>query len=102
VNLTDAAERVNRWAIGRGFWEQDDGTAALHEEVKFGRLHSEVDEAFRAWRAWRSEELEEELADIIIRVLDLAGHWKIDIEEAVADKMAINERRPYKHGRTRG
>lgn len=40
-----------------------------------------------------------ELADIIIRVGDLAGIVGIDLEYAVTRKMAYNEGRPYKHGK---
>jgi hypothetical protein len=40
-----------------------------------------------------------ELADIIIRVLDAAAAWNIDIEQAVREKMEYNKGRPYKHGR---
>lgn len=39
-----------------------------------------------------------ELADVIIRVLDIAGWYGIDIEKAVAEKMAHNTTRPYRHG----
>jgi len=43
---------------------------------------------------------EEELADIIIRVLDLAGQRNIDLGRAVLVKMAYNSTRPHKHGKT--
>jgi len=42
---------------------------------------------------------EEELADIIIRVLDLSGHRDIDIGRAVLVKMEYNSTRPHKHGK---
>jgi NTP pyrophosphatase (non-canonical NTP hydrolase) len=40
-----------------------------------------------------------ELADAIIRLLDLARSLGIDISQEVALKMAYNETRPHKHGR---
>lgn len=40
-----------------------------------------------------------ELADVVIRVGDLAGVYGIDLEAAVRDKMAYNETRPHKHGK---
>lgn len=40
-----------------------------------------------------------ELADAIVRILDMCAAWGIDIDEVVAHKMAYNERRPYKHGK---
>lgn len=39
-----------------------------------------------------------ELADIIIRVLDLAAAYGIDIGKAVVSKMEYNKSRPEKHG----
>lgn len=39
-----------------------------------------------------------ELADIVIRVLDLAEYYGIDMGEAIAQKHAYNLTRPYKHG----
>jgi NTP pyrophosphatase (non-canonical NTP hydrolase) len=39
-----------------------------------------------------------ELADIVIRVFDLAGMLNIDIAAEIERKMRYNESRPYKHG----
>ena len=39
-----------------------------------------------------------EMADIIIRVLDICGFYGIDIEEALRLKTAHNATRPYRHG----
>lgn len=40
-----------------------------------------------------------ELADIVIRVFDLAGALGINLEQEVLNKMAYNETRPHKHGK---
>ena len=42
---------------------------------------------------------EEELADIIIRVLDYAKGFDLDLAGALIAKMAFNESRPIKHNR---
>lgn len=39
-----------------------------------------------------------ELADTIIRIFDICGHYEIDIEKAIQEKMAYNKERAYKHG----
>lgn len=39
-----------------------------------------------------------ELADVLIRVLDMCGAYSIDIEKAVRIKMEFNKTRPHKHG----
>lgn len=49
-------------------------------------------------RHLKPEGIPSELADIIIRVLDICAAEGIDIAAAIADKMAFNETRPYRHG----
>lgn len=39
-----------------------------------------------------------ELADVVIRVFDACGRHGIDLEQAIAEKMAYNATRPHKHG----
>jgi NTP pyrophosphatase (non-canonical NTP hydrolase) len=43
--------------------------------------------------------VEDELADVIIRVLDLCGYLDINIQAHVDLKMKYNRRREYKHGK---
>lgn len=42
---------------------------------------------------------EDELADIIIRVLDVCGAMKIDIDWHIEQKLKYNSLREYKHGK---
>ena len=39
-----------------------------------------------------------ELADTIIRILDMAEQYGIDLENALEVKIAYNRTRPYRHG----
>jgi NTP pyrophosphatase (non-canonical NTP hydrolase) len=41
---------------------------------------------------------EEEIADILIRALDVAKAYSIDVAHAVAAKDAYNQTRPQRHG----
>ena len=44
--------------------------------------------------------MEDELADIIIRVFSFCGAFKIDLETAIARKMEYNKARPKdRHGK---
>lgn len=79
-------------------------------------LHGEVSEAWESFRAGtlhapcdKAEKmaamglrpltcLEEELADIVIRVFDTAESFGVDIEEAIAIKHRYNGTRAFKHG----
>ena len=42
---------------------------------------------------------EDELADVVIRVLDLCAHMDIDIESHIKAKMRYNAMRPRMHGK---
>ena len=42
---------------------------------------------------------EDELADIMIRVMDLAVYHMVDLEAHIKAKMRYNSLRPYKHGK---
>jgi NTP pyrophosphatase (non-canonical NTP hydrolase) len=78
--------------------------------VQLANIHGEVSEL---WEAYRKDTMnapcdkpipltcaEEELADIIIRVLDTAHDLKIDLDHAVRVKCRYNISRPHKHGKT--
>lgn len=62
-------------------------------------ITDEVSEAHEALRKNDTENFKEELADIVIRVADLAGGLGVDLEAEIIKKMAKNKDRPYKHGK---
>lgn len=69
-------------------------------------MHEELSEALRAIRRYNppSEHipnysgLEEEFADVVIRMMDTAEKKGLRILEAIIAKMKFNECRPYRHG----
>jgi hypothetical protein len=46
----------------------------------------------------KPEGIPSELADIVLRVMDICGHYNIDLESAIRKKHEYNKTRPYKHG----
>jgi len=99
-------------AVEKGWWEggaeREVGTALMlmvtelaeaMEEHRNGRALDEI------WhqpeghpKAGKPEGVPVELADVIIRICDLAGHHKIPLNAALREKLAYNKTRPYRHG----
>lgn len=114
-----AAGEISSWAEDKGFWNLPLALLALCDENtdvarevemlvkarKNALITSEVAEHLEGMRKSADSDLpgfsseEEEIADVIIRCLDYAGHYKLRIGEAIAAKMAKNQGRPYLHGK---
>src|SRR5688500_3914381 len=97
---------LNRVAKEIGVWRRDKGfetpTTFKEETVisiqsKLMLAVSELGKACEASRKLDWFNFGEELADTIIRVLDLTDSLGIDIAEAIYIKMNVNEQRPQKH-----
>lgn len=67
--------------------------------AKLALIASEVGEAVRAVQHADETEMETELADIVIRILDLCGTEYIELGRVTLVKMMANRRRPYLHGK---
>jgi NTP pyrophosphatase (non-canonical NTP hydrolase) len=61
-------------------------------------IHSEVSEAVEAVRHDDIENFLEEMADVLIRVLDCVGGFGSGFDKIVADKLEKNRNRGYRHG----
>lgn len=61
-------------------------------------IHSEVSEALEAFRRDDGENFTEELADILIRVLDVAGGMTDQFQEVVEAKIQKNSKRGHRYG----
>lgn len=117
--INELGKKVNEHEIKKGFECSEEKIP-----VKLALIHSEVSEALEADRrnnyfdsnidvmnGWVSDEdfksefeeklkgtFEDELVDILLRVIGLAAWKGIDLEKHAAAKMRYNSLRPHKHG----
>ncbi|WP_217597854.1 hypothetical protein [Cohnella sp. GbtcB17] len=119
INGYVAAAHAN--AVSKGWWDEERSFGEI-----IALIHSEASEALEDYRAGKQPTevwyervtpmgmtaivdsrlyehdkpcgIPSELADIVIRVFDAAGRYGIDLEQAIAEKMAYNATRPQRHG----
>ena len=102
--LGDLAAAIYDNARNHGFWDGDRNFGEMLMLVT-----SELAEALEEHREGRPnvytgvkakpEGVAVELADALIRILDTMHSLGVDIDAVVADKMAYNATRPFKHGK---
>lgn len=113
--LTQLSEEAHDNARAHGFYREDDELIdmllALDQPKEFAyarrnfvlaqlaMIASEVGEAVHAIQHGADDALGEELADVGIRLLDLAGFLRLDLGREIIEKMEANKSRPYKHGK---
>lgn len=61
-------------------------------------VHSEISEALEEFRVHEFAKFTTEMADVVIRVLDIAEGLGMDLEIAIIDKLARNRERGHRHG----
>lgn len=122
MKIEEFQKSVHENAKAHGWWDGEERTfgeliALCHselsealEEYRNGRLptetyYSEKDEfgrihyfATNPKGELKPEGIPSELADVVIRVMDMCEHFGIDLEEAIKEKHKYNQGRPYKHG----
>jgi NTP pyrophosphatase (non-canonical NTP hydrolase) len=118
--INKLAQQVHENAKSKGFFDEPKNIGEM-----LCLIHSEVSEALEADRkshycpvniegvyGWVNDEdfiphfketvkntFEDELADIVIRVMDLAAFKGIDLESHIKAKMRYNATREHKHGK---
>lgn len=122
--INELSKEIHKNAIAKGFFEGEKNTGEM-----LCLIHSEVSEALEADRkdqytnldeslredleldgtspnydtnhfeSFVKDTFEDELADVMIRVMDLAAYKNIDLEWHIKQKMNYNSKRQYKHGK---
>lgn len=112
MDIKKTQTKVHKNAVAKGWYK---------EPVSFGEsialIHSEASEALEEYRNGhgvnevyyqiiidgdktlnKPEGIPIELADVVIRVMDICGHLNINLEEAIKEKHEFNKERSYRHG----
>jgi len=96
MNIEELMEEIYRYAGEKGYhftWKEAPKALML--------IVTEASEAMESWRDDDKENYEIELADIVIRVLQMVAElgFKDSFVKAIRKKMDKNWTRPYHHGR---
>lgn len=118
TNIEALQDEIHENAVAKGFWEEPVNlaekmmlivteVAEMCEAHRKGKrcvvipeLVVEDNERFKTYfQNAIKDTLEDEMADAIIRLLDMAKKLDIPIEAHIRAKMRYNSLRPYKHGK---
>lgn len=120
MNIKQISEEIHAVNVKNGFWEDKDTknmgetlmlvVTELAEALEAHRNghHTNVIKLYEvasvndfktAFETHIKNSFEDELADVIIRMLDLCEGFGIDIETHIRLKLEYNKTREYKHGK---
>jgi NTP pyrophosphatase (non-canonical NTP hydrolase) len=93
--ITELQKICHNIAREKGFWRANQDFLN-----KLMLVVSELGECAEAYRTDSNKEaIVEELADAVIRILDLCGYRELNLEEAILKKIKRNKTRPHLHGK---
>jgi NTP pyrophosphatase (non-canonical NTP hydrolase) len=101
TEMSVKAQAVYTIAKSKGWWDEKRENGTL-----IALMHSELSEALEADRHGNPPSghipefsgIEEEMADVVIRVMDFCEGRSFRLAEAIEAKIAFNSTRAYKHG----
>jgi NTP pyrophosphatase (non-canonical NTP hydrolase) len=122
MNLIELQNKIHKNAKEKGFWDMEHNfgndlmlivgelgeCSEAHRNGEFANLKEfeniiNSDESVlsynEAFRKYVKDTVEDELADALIRILDCAKGWGINLEKHVHYKMKFNESREKLHGK---
>lgn len=104
MEIKDLVKVTHENAKAKGFWndfEKVEDKQQLNLELcqRLLLIHGEISEAMEALRVGDMDNFQEEIADTVLRLVDLCGGIGIDLDKKLSEKIMFNKNRPYKHGK---
>jgi NTP pyrophosphatase (non-canonical NTP hydrolase) len=116
--LNELSKEIYSQNVKKGFWDKprEVGTILMlinselvealeadrksrHFELKTKPIVNNISDFKSAFETHVKDTFEDEIADTIIRLLDLCGAAKIDIDWHIEQKLKYNQLRLHKHGK---
>ena len=118
--IQELQNKIHNNAVKKGFWEEPINlgekmmliVTEIAEMCEAHRKGRRMDYSLKAVIGWVGDDdfklsfekhvkdtLEDEMADAMIRLLDMAKKLDIPIEDHILAKIRYNSLRPYKHGK---
>lgn len=113
----DLADEISEIADSKGFWDYDGiSESTMTIPLKIALIHTEISEALEVHRMFydgeepssysgmtptQEQDFSEELADAVIRILDVIGFYGLgeDFGDILIAKIEKNRERPHLHGK---
>jgi NTP pyrophosphatase (non-canonical NTP hydrolase) len=108
VTVNEWKNYIHQWAHRKGFYPNQPECLPQRKQCKHASENfaaqcclaiGEISEAVEGDRKGDIQNRNEEIADAIIRLLDICGAYRIDIQAEMERKMRANEDRPIRHGK---
>ena len=97
MELSELTEKMHNFVRSKGWYEADSKRPQTPRNLSISLAleAAEILEHFQWNEDFNKDDLAEELADVALYLLQLASIAEIDLEQAILDKLEVNEKRKW-------